>query len=187
MARFNQTLINAVEAKTFTAYEMIYADIDGGLYLTNAPRDISYGGNTYLSLGGFLGFSAVEEKTQFTISEVTVTLAGVPAYDDNDSSFISLVLQHDYIDKQVKIYRAFFDRETFLDAFLMFEGRVSAPTIRDNPGDTATVAVTVSNNWVDYDRTNGVITNDSRQQALYPGDRIFEHAAETIKDISWKP
>ena len=187
MARFNQTIIDAVSQKTFACYEMVYADIDGGIYLTNAPRDIYYNGNTYLSLGGFLGFSDIEEKSQFTIAEVTVTLSGVPAYDDNNKSFISTVLEHDYIDKQVKIYRAFFDRDTYLDAFLMFEGRISAPTIRDNPGDTTTVAVTVSNNWVDYDRTNGIITNDARQQSLYPGDLIFEYANETIKDISWKP
>lgn len=187
MARFNQTIIDAVEQKTITCYEMIYADIDGGIWITNAPRDISYGGNTYLGLGAFLGFSNIEETGKFSISEITVTLSGVPAFDAGDASFVSIILQHDYIDKQVQIYRAFFNRDTFLDAFLMFEGRVSAPVIRDNPGETTTVAMTVSNNWVDYDRTNGMITNNERQQTLYPGDLFFEHANETTKDIAWKP
>lgn len=187
MARFNSALVNAVEQKTFVAYEMIYADIDGGLYLTNAPRDITYAGNTYLSLGQFLGFSGIEEKSKFTINEITVTLAGMPAFDNDDSSFIDLVLNNVYIDRQVRIYRAFFDRDLFIDAFMMFEGRISAPVIKDSPNDTVTVAVTVSNNWIDYDRENGMITNDARQQGLYPGDTIFSKAAEVVKDIQWKP
>lgn len=187
MARFNQTIIDAVEQKTIQCYEMIYANIDGGIYITNAPRNISYGGNTYLSLGQFLGFSNIEEQAKFTISEVTVTLSGVPAFDNGGESFVSTILQHDYIDKEVRIYRAFFNKDAFLDAFLMFEGRISAPVIRDNPGETTTVAMTVSNNWIDYDRTNGMITNDERHQNIYGGDLFFEHAQETIKDISWKP
>lgn len=187
MARFNQAIIDAVNQKVINAYEMLYVDMDGGIYVTNAPTDISYGGNTYISLGNFLGFSGIEEQSDFTINEITISLSGVPAFDDGGNSFINVVLQYDYIDKPVQIYRAFFNRDTFIDAFLMFEGRINAPMIQDDPGGTTTVGVTVSNNWVDYDRVNGMITNNDRHQSLYPGDLFFEHANETTKDIAWKP
>lgn len=186
MARFGSSIINAVGKQTLMSFEMIYADIDGGIWITNAPRNISYGGQTYLALGHFLGFSNIDEQDKLTISDVTVTFSGIPAFDDGGRSFLSMVLEHDYIDKRVRIYRAFFDRETFIDAFLMFEGRISSPVIKDNPGQSTTVAITVSNNWVDYDKTNGMLTNDARHQVLYPGDIFFEHASENTKDIVWK-
>ena len=69
----------------------------------------------------------------------------------------------------------------------MFKGRVDAPAIQDDPGVSTTVSCTVSNHWVDYQRTNGMITNNNRQQALYSGDLGFEYASQAIKDIKWKP
>ena len=146
---------------------------------------ITIDGNEHISVGQFLGFSNIEENRLFTSNEITITLAGIPAFETGES-FISQILQHDYVDKEVKIYRTFFDHDTHIDSFLMFSGRVDSPVIQDDPAQTTTVACTCSSHWVDYERTNGVITNDSRQQAIYTGDRAFQYANEIVKDISWK-
>ena len=185
MARLSTALEDAVEKKVIQCYEAFYVDIDGGIYITNAPMNITIDGDEYISVGQFLGFGTIEEQRLFTATEITVTLAGIPAFETGES-FLQQILQYDYVDKQVKIHRAFFDHDTFIDSFLMFQGRLDSPVIEDDPGDTTTVAATCSNNWVDYERTNGMITNNDRQQALYTGDLGFEYAAEIIKDISWK-
>ena len=186
MSRLTQLLVAAVERKVIQCYESLYMDIDGGIYITNAPYNITYDGNEYISVGQFLGFSAIEENRLFTTSEITVTMAGIPAFETGES-FLQQILQHDYVDKEVRIYRTFFDHDGYIDSFLMFKGRVDAPAIEDDPGNTTTVSCTVSNHWVDYERTNGMMTNNNRHQALYSGDLGFEYASQIIKDIKWKP
>jgi hypothetical protein len=185
MSRLSAALQAAVEKQVIQCYESVYLDIDGGIYITNAPMNITIDGNEYISLGQFLGFSSIEEQRLFTTSEITVTLAGIPAFETGDS-FVSQILQFDYVDKDIWIYRSFFDHDTYIDSFLMFKGRIDSPVIEDDPGETTTVATTCSSHWVDYERTNGVITNDNRQQALYSGDLGFEYANQVIKDIQWK-
>lgn len=183
--RLSAALISAVEKKVIQCYESVYIDIDDGVYITNAPYKIAIDGNDYLSVGQFLGFSAVQEEKVFTTSEVTISLSGMPSYELG-TSFISDLLQYDYVDKEVKIYRSFFDYDTYIDSFIMFKGRLDSPVIQDDPNKTTTIAATCSSHWVDYERTNGVITNDDRQQDLYSGDLGFAFAKETIKDIKWK-
>lgn len=187
MSRLSPALEAAVSQKTIQCYESVYLDIDGGIYITNAPRNITIAGEAeeFISVGQFLGFSNIEESRLFTATEITVTLAGVPAFETGDS-FLSQILQHDYVDREIRIYRSFFNQDVYIDSFLMFKGRVDAPVIEDDPVDTTTVAATCSSQWRDYERTNGMITNDARQKSLYPGDVGFEHAAEVIRDIVWK-
>ena len=185
MARLSAALQAAVEKKVIQCYESIYMDIDGGIRITNAPMSITIDGNEFISVGQFLGFSQIEENRLFTTSEITATLAGIPAFETG-KSFLAQVLEHDYVDKEVKIYRTFFDHDSHIDSFLMFSGRVDAPVIQDDPADTTTVAATCSSHWVDYERSNGMVTNDNRQIALYTGDRGFQYSNQIIKDIEWK-
>lgn len=183
--RLNTALINAVSNKVIQCYESVYMDIDDGVYITNAPYTVTIEGNNYLSVGQFLGFSSVQEEKIFTTSEVTISLSGMPSHELG-TGFISDLLQYDYVDKEVKIFRTFFDADTHIDSFLLFKGRLDSPVIQDDPNETTTIAATCSSHWVDYERTNGIITNDDRQQNLYSGDLGFEYAKETIKDIKWK-
>lgn len=183
--RLSSALETAVAKKVIQCYESLYMDIDDGVYITNAPMNITIGSNTYLSVGQFLGFSAIEENRIFTTSEVTVSLSGLPSHELG-TNFISDILQYDYVDKDVSIYRTFFDHSSYIDSFLMFKGRVDSPVISDDPAGTTTLAATCSSHWVDYERENGLITNDSRQQGLYSGDVGFAFAKEQLKDIQWK-
>ena len=62
MSRLSALLTAAVQRKVIQCYESLYMDSDGGIYITNAPYDITYDGNEYISVGQFLGFSAIEEN-----------------------------------------------------------------------------------------------------------------------------
>lgn len=190
-----KSIHDAVEKKVLQVFELVYADLDGGLYLTNAPYNVTISSNqhgvragTYISVGRFLGFSEIKEESKFTISEITATLSGLPAFDDNNDSIIADLLTGDYIDRRAEIARAFFNSNTneYLDSILIFKGRISAPVIQDDPSETTTVAITASNNWVDYERTNGMVTTDARQQAIYTGDRGMQYSKDVIKDIKWQ-
>jgi hypothetical protein len=188
MARGLSTAItDALANKTIQVYESIYLDIDTGIYVTNAPFNIVADGvNTFVSLGSLLSISEINEERLFTTNELNIQLTGLPKFDDNGDSYITDFLQYDYVDKSVKVYRSFFDKDSYIDSFLLFQGRIDAPTIDDSPSDTSILTVSCSNHWVDYQRSNGVITNDNRQQTLYTGDRGFQYANEIVKDIEWK-
>ena len=197
MARFDST--DATQAKIITAagkqvqqcYESLYMDIDDGVFITNAPGNVTIadgigsGSNVYFTVGQFLGFSAVQEEKIFTTSEVTVSLSGLPSHELG-TDFISDILQFDYVDKDVRIFRTFFDRDVEIGSFLMFKGRIDSPVIKENTNETTTLAATCSSHWVDYERDNGIITNDNRQKDLYSGDKGFEFAKQVIKDVQWK-
>lgn len=203
--------LNALSRKVVQTYEMCFLDmgptggtlgVDRGVWLTNAPMDIEFEGNTYVGVGGFLGFSEIVEEQEFGVKEVTVSLAGLPMYDlkdegGNSHNFFAEFLEHDYIDRKVKIYRAFFNDDQLITEangtpaiVMMFDGRIDYPTIQDAPDKTTTIAVRVANNWIDFERTNGRRTNDNEQRALtklmYGAEDIgFEFVSETLKDIQW--
>lgn len=198
----------ALQKKTLQAYEMVWIDIDGGIFLTNAPVDIEYDEADYdevangtqpdwTSVGAFLGFSEISEEQEFGVSEVTVTLAGIPLHDlkddqNNDVNLFSEFLSNNFVDRKCKIYRAFFDEDTLIvdgadkAIMLMFDGLIDQPTITDDPASSTTVSVRVVNQWVDFQRTNGRHTNDAEQQVLHDNDRIFKFAKDSVKDIQWR-
>ena len=59
MARLNAALTAAVQKKVIQAYESLYLDIDGGIRVTNAPMNIVIDGQTFISVGQFLGLSLI--------------------------------------------------------------------------------------------------------------------------------
>ena len=187
-------LSTALGKRTLQAYEMVMIDIDEGIYLTNAPVDIDYGGETYTSVGGFLGFSEITEEQEFGVSEVTVSLSGLPMHDlrdenDNPVNLFSEFLQHEYTDREVKIYRAFFDQDQVITEgiMMMFDGRCDQPTINDSPDNNTTISLRAVNQWVDFERTGGRKTNHNQQRFFYPDDYFFEFVKDSVKDIKWKP
>ena len=152
------------------------------VYITDAWRDISWGGNTYTALGHLLGFSNIEETADLNVSSITAQLSGV------DQSLISAVLGERYIDRVLRIYKAFLNDNMAVIAnpILLFEGRMDAPVIEENPDDgTCTVSVQANNIWVDFERTSGRHTNHEEQQHYFPGDKGFEYVSELTKEIIW--
>ena len=81
---------------------------------TDAPRDITWNGNTYLALSHFLEFGGVQETAELQVSTCQVTLSGV------DQTLISLVLSEQYIDRRLVIYKGFLSED--LTGLLLTEG-----------------------------------------------------------------
>ena len=143
--------------------------------------DINLNG-TYIPQSDLISIAAIEEDANFQIGEVRITLSGVTGAQ------IAQLLGSPYLDRAVKIWRGLFDSEYNVvgDPVLIFDGKISGAAIEDNPaGGKSTVSITVSSQWVDFERRNGNKTNDAEQQFRFPGDKGLEFAAETIRNIEW--
>ena len=67
--------------KPFHLCSMALLPFGGGalvyVYMTDAHRAVSFGGNSYLALGHFLTFSGLEEAAELKTTQASVSLAGV--------------------------------------------------------------------------------------------------------------
>ena len=215
MAKFDESaqpnFRAALNKKTLQAYELVEIIIDATdpdliFRLTNALRDITYNSDLYYAVGAVLQFSEVEETQVFGITEVTVSLAGVPLHDLRDTetgekrNLISEFLEYKYVDKPLRIYRAYMDNDTLITdsgtpAILqLFDGRIDNPAIEDTENDSTTIALKASSHWVDFERRGGRRTNENEQRntrnyadtEFFSDDRIFEFSHDALKDITWK-
>lgn len=191
-------LFRAVFTNSGTGQDEIY-------YLTDNFRDVEFGGNTYAALGHLLGYQGVEESSDFQISTARITLSAV------DLNLVSAVLQYQYIDRDLEIWRCFFtvpqsvaavwnDAMTWDDYAAMvsasdelldqpvkiFSGRMAAPSISEDPDSgSCTVQLTASSHFADFDRRPGRHTNHSEQQSYFLGDRFFEGWGSPDQDLVW--
>lgn len=185
MARdIDAATLNKLKETSYTIVNLmeLYVDPAATTYLTDAAYNITNNGKTYLSTGGMLSVTDINEEDKLTIEKVDIVVSAVK------SEYVKLFLDYDYIDRRVIIYRAVLDdnHKVIGTPFLVFDGRLDAPAVaEDFQSRTATLKVSASSHWVDFDATNGRHTNDSEQQVLFPGDKFFEFAMVTTKDVKW--
>tara|TARA_R110000796_G_scaffold163631_3_gene280599 strand:+ start:2911 stop:3477 length:567 start_codon:yes stop_codon:yes gene_type:complete len=151
-------------------------------YITDAPVNLDYSGNTYDSVRGMLGVSDIQEEENIKIENVDITLSGV------DIENVKLFLDYDYIDRRVLIHRVVMNSSyAFVGSpILVFDGRLDQPRlVEDFEARTATLSVSASSHWSDFQSINGRHTNPTEHKVLYSGDTFFDKATETQKDVKW--
>jgi len=173
-----------LDTKSFNIVNLMeFYNIGGtNTYITDAPVDMSYSSNTYESLGQFLGMSDIMEEEDLKIEVIDITLSAI------DSDLVKLFLDYDYIDRRVVVRRAVIDHNYAIvgTPVLVFDGRLDQPRIaEDFVARKATLAVTASSHWSDFEAIAGRHTNDTEHQILYPGDDFYAPGAETQKDVKW--
>lgn len=155
---------------------------DGAIRVTDAWKSITWNGDSYAAQGHFMGFTGLRETFDMQIPTVSIALSAV------DQHWIAVALTKDYIDRPVRIYKAFIDyaNGVVTDPLLLFDGRMDAMPIQDDPdGGTCTIACSATNQWSDFERRPGRHTNNNEQQALFIGDRFFEFAGQANRQIKW--
>ena len=175
-----QTEIVKDENKPFHLLSVAFDS--GTVYLSDGNFAVSYDSNTYNPTGHFLSFSDIVESNQLTIETVTVSLSGV------DQTYTNLLLSEDYIDREVKIFKAFLNDSNALvaDPIQVFAGRISdAVVTEDNNSNTASISITCSSQFVDFDKTNGRYTNLESQQTFFSDDTGLRYSSVILKDITW--
>ncbi len=178
------SVITELQSEQNFQIHLMTVHFDSGIvYVCDGYKNITYDGNEYISLGHLLGFGDIEETSELVVSSMSISLSGV------DQLYISKFLSEQYIDRQLKIYKAFLNVNTealISDPILIFDGRMDQPVIAEDPeSGSSTVTVSCTNAWVDFERRPGRKTNHEEQQIWYPGDMGFEFASEITKEILW--
>lgn len=173
-----------LDTKRFNIINLIEFQDIGGVnnYITDAPVDISYNGNSYTSLGQLLGMTDIQEEEDLKIETIDITLSAI------DTDLVKLFLDYDYIDRRVLVHRTVIgdDYSIVGSPILVFDGRLDQPRVaEDFQSRKATLAVSASSHWSDFEAVNGRHTNKTEHQILYPGDTFFDPSAETQKDVKW--
>ena len=176
-------------AKSVFGVDLIELQLSTALYFTSSNIDIDFdsntapdsGVNTYLAQGQFLYFGNIVESSDLRVGQVDLTFTAV------DTTTVALLLNNNYMNKRVVIYRAILDEDysfTSDDVFTVFDGRIMNYNIRETDS-TATVTMTVASLFADFERKNGRRTNNESQQRIFSSDLGMNFSAEIVKDIKW--
>lgn len=179
-------MLSAIANDQQIVVHLLELHFDSGVdYSTDAPFDVSWGGNTYSGIGQLLQFSSVQETTDLLINRVNVTLSGI-----DTTAGLAAFQAEDYLDRELKIYIAELDADhaAIVDPLLIHHGRMDAPTYTENPDNgTATVGVVSVPVWAETGREPGRHTNHEEQTFFFPAttDLGFEFVSEVPKTLLW--
>ena len=164
-------------------FHLLEVHLDSGTqYLTDSYISISFNSNTYTPLGHFLSFSNIVETNELTVDQLSISLSGV------EQTYTNLLLNENYIDRKVVIYQAFLnDSEALVSSPVqIFAGRINNPVIKEDVSNgTATLAVNVASQFVDFNKINCRYTNNESQQSFFEGDTGFRFASASVKELNW--
>lgn len=172
----------ALASDYVTLCNLVYLDIGtNGIYLTDHAIDLTYDGDTYNSSNDLLSIGEPKESRELRVNTLTLSLSGA------DQTYISLFLQNAFMNKQAKFYKAVLQSDNVSIAgspILVFDGRMVRWEINESR-TTSEVLVEVASHWADFDKKAGRLTNSTSQQRYFTGDKGFEFAAKSVKDLQW--
>ena len=145
---------------------------------TTAPDS---GVNTYLAQGQFLEFGNVKESGKITVNTLDISFTAV------DLTTIGLVVNNNYIDKRVVLYRCIFDTTGDFNSskvFQFFDGRITAWKIGESQ-ETATLTIQCASQFADFEKQSGRQTSVGSQQLFFNTDKGMEFSNQIVKDIRW--
>ena len=176
----NASTIAELQKDAFNFCYLVYFDFSTDLYLTDWAHDIVYDGDTYSANGHLLSVGSPIENNQLSVGSIKVSLSGV------EQSYISIFLQQDWINRRVKIDKAFIsDSGQVIGAPIpVYDGQISKFNIDENDSESA-IDVTITSHWANFEMKTGRFTNNNSQQYHFNGDLGFEYAANSVKDIKW--
>ena len=177
------------QGKKIFGADLVELHLSTARYLTTAPINITYdspsapdsGANTYLAQGQFLNFSQITESSDIRVNQLIMTFTAV------DTTTLALLLNNDYINTRVVIYRVLLDEDysfTSDDVFTLFDGKITGYQIREEE-NSATIQVVVASMFADFERLNGRKTNPASQKLHFPDDEGFQYSAAIVKDMKW--
>ena len=160
--------------------ELIYLGISTGTYYTDHYKNLTFDGNTYTASSLFLGSSEVQENADVAVNTLSLKFSGA------DTTIISLLLNNNYMNKPVKVYRGFLNdsQELIADPFLLFDGRISSFTLEEDT-TSSSVNIIIASHWADFEKTSGRRTAENSQKIYFPNDKGMEFASKTAQRIKW--
>jgi len=185
----DSTVQDAITQTKILTADLIEIHFDAAVYFTNANIDIRFdsptapdaGVRTYTAQGQFLQFGNVKESGNITVNTLDISFTAV------DLTTIGLVINNNYIDKRVVLYRCIFDTTGEFNTnkvFQFFDGRITAWKIAEAQ-ETATLTIQCASQFADFEKTAGRTTSVASQQIFFSGDKGMEFSNQIVKDIKW--
>lgn len=182
MARYdNPDLTANLESDAFSFATLISIGKDASLIrITDNDKDIIVDSTiTYTSSDTILDLDTVSETSGISVGGLDLTFSGV------SQTMVNYMLSNDYIGLPVDIKRCVLTDNNLIDGdFTYFNGQVTSFSITDT-NSTSEITISCKSHWADFEKQNGRRTNHNSQQLHFAGDKGFEFAAKTIKDIMW--
>ena len=126
----SSTTTTVTYAHTATGSQTQAGNIGVTYYISNCYTPVSYNGNTYQALAGFLQISEIQNNISNANDEIQVGLSAIP------SIYIASVLDTQIKGGEINIYRAFFDYDTQLNlasgVFKRFAGIISNYAVQED-------------------------------------------------------
>ena len=151
------------------------------LYLWNGIGNLTHDSKTYIGAGNLLSISSIAENVELKAAGVTVVMSGI------SDPLLSKAQTEDYQGRELTIKLGGFDSSgnVIADPIIVFSGFMDTMTISDG-GDTATIAVTVENRLVEFEKTRVRRYTDNDQRILHPTDKGLEFVSQIQeKEIVW--
>jgi hypothetical protein len=151
----------------------------GTIRMTNASRDIVWGGNTWLANGALAEVEGMVEAADGKLRPLELVLSGV------DTTLLARVLQDAYHLARVKIYKGFFNS----DWALLADPHPIAPEMLMSNGDIeyrdkgAVLVVRAVSFTVFDNQDSAVLATPESQRRRYPGDAGQDKAASLMTAI----
>lgn len=162
--------LTALGGATVETYNLVKLNFTSPLYYTDAPYDISYGGNTYVSSGVLLKVPRITESIQIKPNTITLKLSGVTAA-------VHALFNAHYRNTEVTIYRYIKSTGNAVPIFLGFMDSFSSS--EDNRESVADISLKVANHWTHWELKNGRRITHDAQSYYFPGDDGFKFAGAT--------
>lgn len=181
MARsLNASVVTEIAKDSVTMCHLLYMGLSTAQYMTDAAFDITYDSNTYTSSNYLLTMGSIDEASEVRVGSVSIELSSV------GQAFTSIFLTYPYIGKQVIIRRAFLDSTGSIigDPVVIYDGRIDGFDMNESQTES-TISVSVASHWSDFEKKAGRYTNTNSQELFFSGDKGFEFAANTVKDLKW--
>lgn len=156
-------------------------NIAGVLYLTDFERDISFGGNSFVSQGDVLNLPDIVRERGIKLQGYSITLSGV------DGFIPAQLAAANRTGQSCAIYLAFPDADGSLpasDVIRLYKGTFHSWSVRESE-TSVTVTIQITSPWSKPDLTAGRITSNDNQTQSYPGDKFFEFAHEERDNLGW--
>lgn len=181
MARTITTaMTDALAASHVELVVLVELDLpDGVLRFNSSGVTLSWDGNDWLGAGAVTAVQPIDEATSPQAAALAVQFSGI------DPSFVSQIMVDHYQGRPATIWLAALSAGQVVDdPITMFSGYIDEPTIE--LGLTATITLTLENEWARWERAPDLLYTDAEQQAEYPGDTGFRYVEELENlEISW--
>lgn len=166
-------------AGDFDFATLVQIDLQSTIRITDWARNVSDGTNTFVSSINFLGVETAKETAELRVNELTIALSGA------EQSYISLFFNNDYLNRNVRIWRAVMAADAVVGSPIeVFNGYITGASISEDNGES-TVNVKVASHFGDFEKLAGRRTNPDSQHRFYPSDNGFTNAAELDREIVW--